>query len=247
MPILRSLSSNFPTYIIPSIPFRRRSTTTTTTITTSAIATATASSASSSSSPPAPASSGSPPTYLSGHTSILRCSRCLAHLCTTAQIVSKGFTGRHGRAYLVSPHAVGAELPNSLVHKPVERNLVTGMHTVSDISCLLCGTIIGWKYVAAKEDAQMYKVGKFILEAKRVVREVAWEGEGAAGVDEGAAGVGGGSRRRDARHEGSPDDEPVEFDSQDEDECEDMFLGIWSEALAKRTRREKAERRTWQG
>lgn len=36
------------------------------------------------------------------------------------------------------------------------------------------------------------------------------------------------------------DDEDVEFDSQDEDECEDLFSGIWSPALAKRRRARKA-------
>jgi hypothetical protein len=34
----------------------------------------------------------------------------------------------------------------------------------------------------------------------------------------------------------------VVFDSEDEDECEDLFLGVWSEALAKRRRREKGWR-----
>jgi hypothetical protein len=34
----------------------------------------------------------------------------------------------------------------------------------------------------------------------------------------------------------------VVFDSEDEDECEDLFLGVWSEALAKRRRKDKAWR-----
>ncbi|EKG17845.1 Yippee-like protein [Macrophomina phaseolina MS6] len=179
----------------------------------------------------------------------------------TSQIISKGFTGRHGRAYLVAPpnpypqpstsagddaRGGGAvshrenNLPNTYTHKPVPRQLVTGAHTVSDISCSLCGAVLGWKYVAAEEESQKYKVGKFILETKRVCRGVCWENED-GGVAEappssldGAAGAGSG--------EGSSEDEDVEFDSQDEDECEDLFAGVWSPALAKRRRRGRAWR-----
>ena len=32
-------------------------------------------------------------------------------------------------------------------------------------------------------------------------------------------------------------EEEVEFDSQDEDECEDLFAGVWSPQLARRRRR----------
>jgi hypothetical protein len=35
--------------------------------------------------------------------------------------------------------------------------------------------------------------------------------------------------------EGTGDDE-IEFDSQDEDECEDLFAGVWSPQLAKKRR-----------
>ena len=33
------------------------------------------------------------------------------------------------------------------------------------------------------------------------------------------------------------DQEEAEFDSQDEDECEDLFLGVWTPQLAARRRR----------
>lgn len=36
--------------------------------------------------------------------------------------------------------------------------------------------------------------------------------------------------------------ERVEFDSQDEDECEDLFAGVWSPGLARRRRQRKSER-----
>lgn len=112
------------------------------------------------------------------------------------------------------------------------RQLVTGAHTVSDISCVHCGTVLGWKYVAAEEESQRYKVGKFILETKRVQRGVLWEAE----EEQGRVGT---------RHaaDAVDSDERIEFDSQDEDECEDLFMGIWSEALAKKRRRAKM----WKG
>lgn len=102
------------------------------------------------------------------------------------------------------------------------RQLVTGAHTVSDISCALCGNGLGWKYVAADEEGQRYKVGKFILETKRVCRGVEWDGGEEEGVEGGV---------------GKEGEEEVEFDSQDEDECEDLFAGVWSPQLARRRRR----------
>jgi hypothetical protein len=124
-------------------------------------------------------------------------------------------------------------LPNTQTDVPVPRLLVTGAHTVSDLQCSQCGLLLGWKYVAAEEDSQRYKVGKFILETKRVQRGVSWEN----GVWDGHSDV--------VENRGLPaeNDEPIEFDSQDEDECEDLFLGIWSETLAKKRRKAKAWRK----
>ncbi len=105
---------------------------------------------------------------------------------------------------------------------------MTGQHTVSDISCSVCGSVLGWKYVEAQEESQRYKVGKFILETKRIMGAVDWE------------------HRQDhfdyeippdRTHEAKGADEVVEFDSQDEDECEDLFAGVWSPELALKRRR----------
>jgi hypothetical protein len=86
--------------------------------------------------------------------------------------------------------------------------------------------VLGWQYVAAEEESQRYKVGKFILETKKVVACSNWENEGDDGIPperlDGVNGGGGGE---------------VEVDSQDEDECEDLFAGVWSPALAERRRR----------
>ncbi|KAJ4339271.1 hypothetical protein N0V95_007824, partial [Ascochyta clinopodiicola] len=171
---------------------------------------------------------------------------CLADLIPTTSIVSKGFTGRHGRAYLVAPPPPSSlqhhprtgssgeapwhprDLPNTFTHKPVARQLVTGAHTVSDISCRCCGSVLGWKYVYAEEETQRYKIGKFILETQRVIKSAgAWEegcpGEGVDAEDGSLGDV----------------DAEVEFDSQDEDECEDLFSGIWSPELARKRRKNR--------
>ncbi|KAJ5668794.1 hypothetical protein N7462_009864 [Penicillium macrosclerotiorum] len=178
--------------------------------------------------------------YLDGHVSYLRCTGCAAHLCLTSQIISKGFTGRHGRAYLVSAEPVAsavsmsasssptASLPNTTLQHPVPRQLVTGAHTVSDISCAFCGSILGWKYVAAEEESQRYKVGKFILETKKITATSCWESPPGMDLPTGENNYSGG-RQQDSADQ--------EFDSQDEDECEDLFAGIWSPELASRRRK----------
>ncbi|KAI4938030.1 uncharacterized protein J4E92_000278 [Alternaria infectoria] len=215
----------FPLYLFPSLPFRRRRS--------SAISISTAST-SPSSSPPQPTS------FLTAQpNSHLRCQKCLADLIPTSAIISKGFTGRHGRAYLVGPPSASSafaggdmsatgwkagDLPNTLTHKAHARQLVTGAHTVSDISCRSCGTVLGWKYVDAAEETQKYKVGKFILETKRVVKGAEWD-ESVEEEDNGMV----------LEKEGD-----IEFDSQDEDECEDLFSGIWSPQLASKRRKRRA-------
>ncbi|PYH47716.1 yippee-domain-containing protein [Aspergillus saccharolyticus JOP 1030-1] len=184
--------------------------------------------------------------FLEGHISCIRCSHCAADLCLTSQIISKGFTGRHGRALLVSPQIVASAvsihpssaatecLPNTIVQKPVSRRLVTGVHTVSDINCALCGTVLGWKYVSAEEETQRYKVGKFILESEKITTSTSWESTPRVPVD---------LIRlcSELPLERSPAHN-MEFDSQDEDECEDLFAGIWSPGLAVRRRSRKMER-----
>lgn len=94
---------------------------------------------------------------------------------------------------------------------------------MADITCGTCASKLGWKYVDAKEQAQKYKVGKYILETERVVTYRSWEdvqGEGSAAVHQ---------------EESKTGDAEVAFDSEDEDECEDVFAGTWDpETAAKR-------------
>ncbi|KAF6147067.1 hypothetical protein GIB67_036786 [Kingdonia uniflora] len=58
---------------------------------------------------------------------------------------------------------------NVTVGKKEERMMMTGMHTVADIFCVCCGSIVGWKYESAQEKNQKYKEGKFILERFKVL------------------------------------------------------------------------------
>jgi hypothetical protein len=98
--------------------------------------------------------------------------------------------------------------------------------------------VLGWKYVAAEEEGQKYKVGKFILETRRVCRTAVWEGEGEDEEGEDRMNV----RRRSSGWRMPPSEMPsvseeIEFDSQDEEECEDLFMGVWTPELAAKRRR----------
>jgi hypothetical protein len=52
-----------------------------------------------------------------------------------------------------------------------DRQLMTGLHTVADISCSQCQEVLGWKYEKAFEESQKYKEGKYILEKAKVMKE----------------------------------------------------------------------------
>lgn len=83
--------------------------------------------------------------------------------------------------------------------------------------------MLGWKYDEAEEDSQRYKVGKYILETKMVCSTSDWENQG---LQLAGAGVNG--------------NDAVEFDSQDEDECEDLFAGVWTPSLAAKRRQRRS-------
>jgi len=93
------------------------------------------------------------------------CSNCKSHLALHDEIISKAFQGRHGRAYLFN------KCVNVAVGPKEERVLITGLHTVADIYCIECQTVIGWKYEEAFEESQKYKIGKFIIEKAKMLKE----------------------------------------------------------------------------
>jgi hypothetical protein len=138
-------------------------------------------------------------------------------------------------------------MTNTRTDVPRPRQLVTGAHTVADLECKICGNVLGWKYVAAEEENEQYKVGKFILETKCVVKSVCWEeGDGdAPGVD--LIGLGGISKGtpivekldESDKEQAIDDSGDVEFDSEDDAECEALFEGVWNPRMAGVRRRRK--------
>lgn len=95
--------------------------------------------------------------YLEGP-QIYTCAQCRTHLTSHDDIISKSFHGRHGRAYLFD------QCVNVTLGPPEDRMLITGMHSVCDIFCNRCKTLVGWTYAKAYEPSQKYKEGKFIIE-----------------------------------------------------------------------------------
>lgn len=75
------------------------------------------------------------------------------------------FQGRSGRGFLFS-HAM-----NVRVGRKEDKELITGLHTIADVSCCDCNQVLGWKYERAYEENQKYKEGKYILEKSKIVRE----------------------------------------------------------------------------
>ncbi|KAL7623392.1 hypothetical protein AAE478_007074 [Parahypoxylon ruwenzoriense] len=172
----------------------------------------------------------------------VRCSTCASDFAFCSQIVSKGFTGRYGRAFLVSPpdhpprkSTKSRNLINIKVGKHETRLLVTGSHIVADITCVVCQAKVGWKYIDAKEESQKYKIGKFILETQRVVVFRNWEDVAVEDTPELEV-------EQEYIHAAN-DEEPIIFDSDDEDECEDLFTGTWDPDVVAKRRSRKVNRR----
>eukprot|EP01026_Neomeris_dumetosa_P040717 TRINITY_DN33691_c0_g1_i2.p3 TRINITY_DN33691_c0_g1~~TRINITY_DN33691_c0_g1_i2.p3 ORF type:complete len:114 (-),score=0.86 TRINITY_DN33691_c0_g1_i2:543-884(-) len=96
------------------------------------------------------------------------CSNCRYHCADDDDVVSKSFQGRYGRAYLFS------QVINISLGPPEKRPLITGIHTVADIYCAHCNSLLGWKYDQAFEISQKYKEGKYIIEKAKVVQLDDW-------------------------------------------------------------------------
>jgi hypothetical protein len=257
MPFYHHTLPAFPTYLLPSLPFsshRRR-------ISTSSAHSRDSDDAAPSLSPSPPTSPRStgfldaalwkhedppprkPERLSRAQPNTLKCVTCAADIAFISQIVSKGFTGRYGRAYLVAPppkritsdgkraDSTSSSLPNIRQGRPVFRDLLTGAHVVADVTCVSCQTVLGWKYLEAKEPAQKYKIGKYILETQRVVATVSWE-DGEEPLDE--------VEPADAdKH----DEGLVIFDEEDEDECDDLFAGTWNPVAVAESRARRVNTR----
>ncbi|KAI8321535.1 yippee-domain-containing protein [Martensiomyces pterosporus] len=94
--------------------------------------------------------------------SIYACLGCSAHIARAGDIISRTFQGRLGRAYLTEA------VVNEMLGDNEDRLLMTGMHTVCNLHCRNCGTVIGWKYIRAHDKSQQYKEGRYVLEQSRI-------------------------------------------------------------------------------
>jgi hypothetical protein len=229
----------FPAYILPTfnIPFfgSSSSSSSSSTETTRPLPAAVTSPV-----PVTPTPKPGPPTIARAAPDTLRCKTCASELALASQIISRQFTGRHGRAVLVAPPSSGADLINIRIGRHEHRALATGAHTVADISCAVCSVKIGWKYVDAEAELQRYKIGRFILETERIIEHRSWEDADAVRQ----ARTGGDSKDEASSETNEAEmamtkliDEwvDVQFDSEDEIECEALFSGTWdAQAVAKR-------------
>jgi len=102
-----------------------------------------------------------------GHPSFY-CSNCSAVIALKDELISKSFSGRDGRGYLMHS-AVNVRMGGK-----EDRPLLTGVHTVADIFCVGCGDRLGWYYHKASDQSQKYKEGKYLLERERLVKDNAW-------------------------------------------------------------------------
>uniref|UniRef100_A0A1J3D5C5 Protein yippee-like n=1 Tax=Noccaea caerulescens TaxID=107243 RepID=A0A1J3D5C5_NOCCA len=93
---------------------------------------------------------------------IYSCKHCKTHLALCEDIISKSFHCKHGKAYLFN------KVANVSVGETEERMMMTGKHTVADIFCVSCGSIVGWRYETAHEKSQKYKEGKSVLERFKI-------------------------------------------------------------------------------
>lgn len=79
--------------------------------------------------------------FLTSHR-IFGCLKCQTHLTTAEDLISRQFNGQHGKAFLFS------RVVNVNFGEAEDRHMTTGMHTVRDIRCDKCRTVLGWKYVS---------------------------------------------------------------------------------------------------
>lgn len=96
------------------------------------------------------------------------CASCGTTLALQDELISKAFSGRDGKAYLFF------SILNIRSGTKEDRQLLTGLHTVADLSCATCQKSVGWSYLRAFEASQRYKEGKFILERASLHKSNNW-------------------------------------------------------------------------
>jgi len=99
-----------------------------------------------------------------GGTRLFSCSSCDTVVTSREELISTGFQGATGRAFLFN------KVVNLKSSEVMDRVMVTGHHLVRDVFCKTCDAKLGWLYELATEDKQKYKEGKIILE-RALVKE----------------------------------------------------------------------------
>lgn len=100
---------------------------------------------------------------------VFSCAKCSLAIALQDELISKAFSGREGRGYLMN------SADNVRMGRREDRQLLTGNHTVADVYCLGCDDRLGWFYHKASESSQKYKEGKYLLEREKLIKENAWK------------------------------------------------------------------------
>ena len=96
--------------------------------------------------------------------SIYSCATCGAHISMTSYVLSKKFQGKSGRAYMMR------KVVNCYLGPREDRVLIAGLHTVADVRCRCCESLLGWKYLEVFDNNQRLKVGRYVLEKAHIVK-----------------------------------------------------------------------------
>ncbi|KAE8648019.1 protein yippee-like isoform X2 [Cucumis sativus] len=100
---------------------------------------------------------------------IYSCKFCRTHLALYDDIISKELGNKRSPSTADMGKLTSSIRVNVCLGKIEERLMMTGMHTVADIFCVGCGSMVGWKYETAHEKNQKYKEGKSVLERFKVL------------------------------------------------------------------------------
>ncbi|CAA3009060.1 Hypothetical predicted protein [Olea europaea subsp. europaea] len=84
------------------------------------------------------------------------CKYCKTHFALSDDIISKSFHCKYGSAYLFN------KVVNVTVGDKEDRVMMTGIHTVVDVFCVGCGSLVGWKYQLVKKAKNTRKERSFL-------------------------------------------------------------------------------------
>ncbi|KDP34964.1 hypothetical protein JCGZ_09252 [Jatropha curcas] len=101
----------------------------------------------------------------SGDYPLYSCRNCRNALAFHSDLISKSFVAKSGQAYMFS------HVKNVILGRKQDKQLITGLFTIADIYCSVCGEELGWKYVRAFDLKQRYKEGHFIVEKLKIFEE----------------------------------------------------------------------------